>query len=1836
MSFLDTIGSWASNVVGFNDVAADWSRAFEKDENVFLQLRQFGQDAGVHMMTQSYLTPVQGLLKVGEGAQAVAGVAGRALTAKSALDNPQWGTELGMDGQQYKDYVLGSIFDLDAKASPGQIADAANDPLAGALFGGLLGANAASGGTEGVNPYLDADREKEYGKGVAVKWDFWDQDLSPGSLTSGYLDTAASTQLDPTNLAGPAFKGYKAVALGEKALVGAKPLKGIQVTGDRFLRDLVDSPKYDATLDFFAETKDAARIAEHDWVKRSVRDPQLFSYLMAKTDDRASVVDTLTVVGKLGDDATVKAAQQRLVSRTVDQSEMAYLTDRIQNGVAEAHWAARNGSDLILDPEIRRIQGEMTTAFLNDESTAIGRAYAASLSKASENPVGSLTVTPKTGVAGKTAVKSAQVKAGNLYGRPTVTYHQPTKAHPVMMFVDFFTKGRPSGVANTHDLDSFKEFSALVQHIDRYTGGSLRTSDEAGAWVNSYMAAQSATDRMNLFRTLEQRGVELLAGQRGIDGETARRIYQHTLDKRSAALQSYEKDGFFSYMNGDSPAIAAGPLVMRQAANDIHIAIDFRQLDKTLSRVEPTGWKSIVDDVWNGAKTADHPQGYTAAGRDKVVAGLDVLNDLFKMNVLLRLGYTMRNLTEAGLSMAASGYLVSSAMSAASPGALKNWALNRRQGFAQVGDRVAVRSGRRESVRSLQDEVQANLAELRALDDRQEFATEYLAGFNMDRASVSPDAFKIMAQLRGEADRDITYHLTTGGLPEVAGDFVATTAKRNVAQRKLDDAFTYRSVEDFGHTPGGSDAPVTRGEKLSALLDDARAQLARGQVLEYRTPAGWAPMAEKTLNNYVARHTRDGVLKPPSGDMRLVIRSRAKGANPEVVAIPSYGKTLDARGGVPGVDVNDRAALAAHARENGYGRVVVDDPEWGDTTLVLRDTADYPGGSGAAPMVKRYLDEVVAEAEETGRVDLMPRSRRQTRAEARRATRESASSPTRGRDRTNGQRSVIPGWTAAQMKVMVDAGLVDTMRGIGNQRAEAAARLAFAEERYAARKAQAAKVYAPKRSRHMGDREAFGTAQGAVFKYRTSSESTQSRLIGSGDNVVAGGPTAMVSTVVAPTDARYFEGWANTLNHHFRDPETKTPDPLVQRLLDGEDPADLVDWLEGSVQGRAHADYLGWGAAVDQRVAELDAAVNMYMPARVRAAFAAGEDITEDMLRQEFGRRRDLPELQARLIPRAAEQRASIVSENLISRSARRMFHVLGALPETTFARHPLYVAAYGRERSRLMDALAAKGQDKLTVDNYNKIEFAAREHARMEVNRTLYTINRRTDAARQMRLIAPFYGAWENSIKRWTGFVVHNPDKVSRIASKAAWAGNNVTVVDENGDIITLDEATSDYEKFKQAKILLPGYDTKRPETATRLSLASFDVVTGGQPGPGLGPMGLLPLYEVAKDRPELEATFSWAFPVGMPKNELDLFMSSAQKRIVSAWTEDQTFVNDMNKIYQAEYLKWQHGDRDTKPKVDEVRGMAKQLYGLRTLAALTLPVATDFNNEVDFYVNQLRTLRDLHRDEPNGSNIADREFLERFPEAFIVLPSLSENRTSSLATVDSVSNMKRYAGLAQDAEALGDLKMFGWVANYGITYSKDNFSQAAYSWQTNNGPAGSDQKYRGRLQTADLESDALEAQGWVEFGKAMDVVESRLRSDGIDPASKQGVQVLSGVRQDFANWAKQNNPTWYRDYADPDRAKYERRADFFTTVLGDKTFMADHGDDPLVRQIGSYLELRNVTARVLQQRDEAGGSASLTAVANRDVYEQFSSYVEQIKGGNIEFASWLTRYFTNDPVVF
>jgi len=593
-----------------------------------------------------------------------------------------------------------------------------------------------------------------------------------------------------------------------------------------------------------------------------------------------------------------------------------------------------------------------------------------------------------------------------------------------------------------------------------------------------------------------------------------------------------------------------------------------------------------------------------------------------------------------------------------------------------------------------------------------------------------------------------------------------------------------------------------------------------------------------------------------------------------------------------------------------------------------------------------------------------------------------------------------------------------------------------------------------------------------------------------------------------------------------------------------------------------------------------------------------------------------------------------------------KVMRVLGALPETAFARHPLYAAAYRDEMTTRIGLAAERKGEALTVAEVNELAKVAHQSARKDLEQTLFTLVRRSNASSALvpRLLFPFAGAYENVLRRWSRFAVDDPSMVARGASMVAKVAANVTFVTPEGEPIdgasglTMDSymvmpGMEDVGRFIGGKY---GAALANQAAQVRVPVASLDVLFQGRPtDPGLGPIGLVPVVEVVRRKPSFEQFFQWALPYGVPESDADMFLPAWGRRLKSRWTDDGVWTNTVAEIYLLEQWKFEHGQRDDPPRLGEVADMAGAFFTIRTLTNLLAPVSVNYTSERDFYVAKLRALREAYRDEPGGYQRADAEFFAQFPDAGMLVQSLSRNPSRAAATVGAQENLTRYQEEAASAYALGDPELAGFIANYGGA-GQQPFSDAVYEWQRHNAAVeGSSDTYRQVANPEESVRSARVSEGWRTWRGITEHVAAQLVLSGVQADSRQYAEVMRQAKAYAAETiAASGNEDWMFAYMNPDTAKYHRRASWFGELLGTQ-FAEDHADDPLVQAIGMYLGMRQQVDQLVDARAKGGGHTTLAAQSNQDIAIAWEAMVNRMKSDSEAFAEWHDRYFANDPVV-
>jgi hypothetical protein len=1760
-----------------------------------------------------------------------------------------------------------------------------------------------------------------------------------GKFLSGMQDAVASTVIDPLTVTG---------FLGKGAVIASKGLRYENINGklaravfgkfaatndsmDNILTKALAEEKGQAWEDInFLAKSDAAGQAGY-WANKKVTNPDAMSYLFGRANTPEEVVQTFKAV--LGKDTQAMA-------QIAEKDPVAALAIDATNEVPHPHKELLNGNlagDIVISPEYNKAIG----AYVADLAATDTR-YRAALNQVATGGT-EFKYGFESGFAKGSAIKAGEKQAARTFGEPTETIIQKTSLHPAMKVINYFSEERPSGVFNVNDGNSYHEFNTFLREANDLSKGSF--GQEARGFADQYLAAQTPGERLNVIAQAENSAIARLFPE--YDKETLNKIYSIYDGRRAQAIKQHNDQGFISYFEGDHLQHAVHlPVLRSESANTVIIA-DLRKLKYGID-----AHKEVLPGLLSGIDV----EGAALRGR-RAAATLDTINDVFKTSVLMRLGYTTRNLAEAQLSMLAKGFALPSVVASGGKEAVDRFFNNRKIGFSRLADHVNVMLGRKDDLRVMQNEFAQEADKLRSIDQsKQNLAdavSQRISEIERDRfklrltGGVGPltmeDEINTLKGVLADLNSQTLYHGSPKSLEIDSSRGLALSASPGVARRYAEGG-TYHSVEQYIPTKTGKpgrigQVPETRkGEspenaypsaKRADVLNEATLKLQSdmidavnaGRKVEIKDAAGnWRKVKSIDYNTLILAADTDEAEVTLFGkdrwSNRPVFRVNYNPGNVEPVRV--YGKPLnlikwtstqalgtrlgskaETWGAIPAdvrelfgnkvsnfntwvktkgwQDQND--PIYKYMRDNGYGRMVVpDDATAGGVSHIALPEAI--GAKGRTADVKRSIQTTMNET--PGAV--FPIDQKfQTPIQRRTARKELI------RKERSGARDVAvsPYYHEDNVHAMINNGVEDAAENLARMYATSHAHMDDMATRIGSR-IDAAESMAVKQRLGYGTQKINVPTQfdanghtytlpkvfenASWFLGRTSAEQTWNAMVSSQEMAFTAGVGSRSVRLVQPTDPRYFEGWSNILNMHFRNPETGAMDPVVEQIIQNKSDEKILSWFkthEGSLYANDTYTRVGQGYGFTKiKGGELDeellkkirttrGAVKAYIPdtetanmlttMKVNGKPLSGGEM-QKFLVERFGKQpENLTPLNGLLVTTSKEYKDQ---ERIIDTINRRVMRFLGSLPEDVFARHPLASAVYDRQlRNNIASISAAKGGEHLTAEELNRAVTSAREKSRQEVEKTLFTIVRRTGASssQTMKLLFPFYAAFENTAQRWGGMAAENPSIVSNTARTIAQVVNGQTVIDQNGNEIK--DATKIGGNANLVVRVPQGFIDSLPSSwrgivndsfkNINIPLSSLDVITQGQPGnPGTGPFAVLPAYLILKNQPSLENAFSVFFPAGIPQSASDLFTPSALKRLGTVWKKDELYVRTFNQMLRYETYRYNNGERTDAPTVAEVTSRTNKFYLLRALTSISMPFA--IAPEVDFYRQQYLQLQQKYADyvDPvtgkREYGKADAEFLKMYPDYFEATVSLSKNPGGIEPSLGTVSNLKKFSNLMAVASSKGDPELIGFLANDGD--NKYTFSQAAYQWEYSHGAApGAGSNYLQNRTAGEIVTEANVKKGWTEFQALQKEINTYKIQNGIVSDTDPQMQKINWAKQQWLQWQAKNNLDWYSQYAAPDRAKYARRAEILLAATKDHKWMTQNGNRPVVKNMVMYLDVRQQLQTELEKRYQAGGSRSLTAKQNGDLAWALDQFRTQLIAGSNETESFLNRYFANDTVV-
>ena len=513
---------------------------------------------------------------------------------------------------------------------------------------------------------------------------------------SGTYDTFFTTVTDPLGKIG------KAAGLARKAYV-TRPLGAIDANAQSLARDFfmpksirkttIISPQSLAdninagrleggelynTLSWMAKS-DQIAIRSHPMITAS-NDGDTLSYLLGEAKSVDDVADTLM--------ATALKDKNAMANLVAKRKDLAFVMDKIKDtSTTEIKMLDNVPTNGIVD-DINKLDSADALIKTLDEDV-----YFRYLTTLNDKGADLTRRTFGASPFEKMAINRAERRAAGIRGKvddidtptnfPTVGYFQPTKYHPLVAVVNFGVKKvgdafqeMPAGYIKLNDSDSYNEIAAFGNLLRRVVG------DEATPIIqrhlNDYIKSGGTPElRARVVESFEDLAVTSINRKLGISDEAGARIWGAYKSRRETARQMIKDRKF---LMTDDDVILKVPYLERQGANALPM-VDLLNYERVLTKN-----KGLLKALEGGFDVIDP---------DSMRYTTGIINDMWKASVLLRLGYTIRNVTEASLSIMGKGYGLM-ALGDLNQEGFQAWYSNRVRDIERITDRRLVSQGKRE------------------------------------------------------------------------------------------------------------------------------------------------------------------------------------------------------------------------------------------------------------------------------------------------------------------------------------------------------------------------------------------------------------------------------------------------------------------------------------------------------------------------------------------------------------------------------------------------------------------------------------------------------------------------------------------------------------------------------------------------------------------------------------------------------------------------------------------------------------------------------------------------------------------------------------------------------------------------------------------------------------------------------------------------------------------------------------------------------------------------------------------------------------------------------------
>jgi hypothetical protein len=604
-------------------------------------------------------------------------------------------------------------------------------------------------------------------------------------------------------------------------------------------------------------------------------------------------------------------------------------------------------------------------------------------------------------------------------------------------------------------------------------------------------------------------------------------------------------------------------------------------------------------------------------------------------------------------------------------------------------------------------------------------------------------------------------------------------------------------------------------------------------------------------------------------------------------------------------------------------------------------------------------------------------------------------------------------------------------------------------------------------------------------------------------------------------------------------------------------------------------------------------------------------------------------------------------------------FRILGTIPEDTFVRAPFYGRRFQQTYDTLTRLYLAQKPDNasLSVSEVNAIRQASHSRALKDTKDWLYTIDRRTLLGQYGEAVFPFISASQNSLTA-VGRILWNDPRVAALMVMIWNAPSRAGLEDEEGRI----HFSAPLEWIPEGLRDKLGLSSMLDFTFNKQQFNLIAPPTGfggALPIPTPGPVVVLPVSELMKhdilgmsptapdplvsvlgqDTADQVWDFTKSYIFG---SDEDISGMSAAPfsidKVLPAWGQkvfqflqgegsSSAYTAWYDKIYQSEQLKYWSGYRDEPPTPNEISDKTRNFYFMRmafNLAAFTPP---GFTSEITPVMDAARR---IYESEPN-TDIANMKIYEKFGGTVqqILRIRSTESVAGLDATADSIRLAKNHSDLigavAPRLSNNNTLNLIGVLAGNTRGDYDPSFSAAQ---QLANIP-NTDRFFREVKNPAQAAIDTQISAGWAQYLRNMDVINAKLAERGLKSLRSAGAEDLMKLKKEMVARLRVDPryEAWYGDYMSGVSSRTLDTVMVIQTALSDQRWRDAHKDDPIWGLNGAadqYMYARDQVLEALASTDDSE--------VKKQIKEQWINFRFDL---GMRFPDWGTkqeRYLSGD----